>query len=131
MHEEDSLSPGHLPTGNLHVHNHSPLNAVLNYTPIYELGFGLYGAPIATGISYWLSFLLLFNNRLYIGLIVGTVVSEVLCLGRLSDWLIITLAKRRDNTKTPDMRLLLSYPAAILTAIDLILWGVSVDRGYH
>jgi MATE family multidrug resistance protein len=37
----------------------SPLNAVLNYTFIYKLGFGLYGAPIATGISYWLSFLLL------------------------------------------------------------------------
>jgi MATE family multidrug resistance protein len=37
----------------------SPLNLVLNYTFIYTLGFGLYGAPIATGISYWLSFLLL------------------------------------------------------------------------
>lgn len=37
----------------------SPLNAVLNYVFIYTLGLGLYGAPIATGISYWLSFLLL------------------------------------------------------------------------
>lgn len=37
----------------------SPLNAVLNYLFIYKLQFGLYGAPIATGISYWLSFLLL------------------------------------------------------------------------
>jgi multidrug resistance protein, MATE family len=37
----------------------SPLNAFLNYLFIYPLGFGLYGAPIATGISYWLSFLLL------------------------------------------------------------------------
>ncbi|KAL1842346.1 hypothetical protein VTJ49DRAFT_5514 [Mycothermus thermophilus] len=37
----------------------SPLNAVLNYLFVYKFGFGLYGAPIATGISYWLSFLLL------------------------------------------------------------------------
>ncbi|KAF5023082.1 hypothetical protein F66182_4839 [Fusarium sp. NRRL 66182] len=37
----------------------SPLNAVLNYVFIYPLGFGLYGAPIATGISYWLSFFIL------------------------------------------------------------------------
>ena len=37
----------------------SPLNAALNYLLIHTLGFGLYAAPIATGISYWLSFLLL------------------------------------------------------------------------
>ncbi|KAH8892770.1 putative MATE efflux family protein subfamily [Thozetella sp. PMI_491] len=37
----------------------SPLNAILNYLFIYRFGFGLDGAPIATGISYWLSFLLL------------------------------------------------------------------------
>ncbi|KAI1646281.1 MATE efflux family protein [Daldinia loculata] len=37
----------------------SPLNALLNYLFIYPLGLGLYGAPLATGISYWISFLLL------------------------------------------------------------------------
>lgn len=37
----------------------SPLNALLNYLFIHTFGFGLYGAPIATGISYWCSFLLL------------------------------------------------------------------------
>ena len=37
----------------------SPLNAVLNYLFIYTFDFGIYGAPVATGISYWLSFLLL------------------------------------------------------------------------
>jgi MATE family multidrug resistance protein len=37
----------------------SPVNALLNYVFVYPLGFGLYGAPVATGISYWLSFLLL------------------------------------------------------------------------
>ncbi|KAI1344696.1 MATE efflux family protein [Xylariaceae sp. FL0016] len=37
----------------------SPLNALLNYLFIYKFGIGLYGAPIATGIAYWVSFLLL------------------------------------------------------------------------
>ncbi|KAI0842443.1 MATE efflux family protein [Hypoxylon sp. FL0890] len=37
----------------------SPLNALLNYLFIHQFGLGLYGAPFATGISYWASFLLL------------------------------------------------------------------------
>lgn len=37
----------------------SPINAGLNYLLVYPVGLGLLGAPIATGISYWLSFLLL------------------------------------------------------------------------
>ena len=39
----------------------SPLNAVLNYLLVLSpsMGMGIYGAPIATGISYWLSTLLL------------------------------------------------------------------------
>ncbi|KAI5860783.1 MATE efflux family protein [Durotheca rogersii] len=37
----------------------SPLNALLNYLFVYPFGLGLYGAPLATGISYWVSFLLL------------------------------------------------------------------------
>ncbi|MCJ1400765.1 hypothetical protein MMC11_003973 [Xylographa trunciseda] len=37
----------------------SPINAGLNFLLVYTFKFGLLGAPIATGISYWLSFLLL------------------------------------------------------------------------
>jgi len=37
----------------------SPINAGLNFLFIYTLDFGMLGAPIATGISYWLSFILL------------------------------------------------------------------------
>lgn len=37
----------------------APLNAVLNYVFVYTLDMGIVGAPIATGISYWLSFFLL------------------------------------------------------------------------
>lgn len=37
----------------------SPLSAGLNYLLVHTLGMGLYGAPLATGIAYWVSFLLL------------------------------------------------------------------------
>ncbi|KAI2624843.1 MATE efflux family protein [Hypoxylon sp. NC1633] len=37
----------------------SPLNALLNHLFIHQLGMGLYGAPLATSISYWISFFLL------------------------------------------------------------------------
>jgi MATE family multidrug resistance protein len=37
----------------------SPLNVGLNYLFVYTFKFHLIGAPIATGLSYWLSFLLL------------------------------------------------------------------------
>lgn len=29
------------------------------------------------------------------------------------------------------MRLWLAYPAAVLSAIGLIVWGISVDRSWH
>jgi len=37
----------------------SPLSAGLNYLFVYTFKLGLVGAPLATGISYWVSFLLL------------------------------------------------------------------------
>ncbi|KAF2806199.1 mate family transporter [Mytilinidion resinicola] len=37
----------------------SPLSAGLNYLFVYTFKMGLLGAPLATGISYWVSFLLL------------------------------------------------------------------------
>jgi hypothetical protein len=68
---------------------------------------------------------------LYIGLIVGTLISEVFFSGRLSDWIVIKQAKSRGNKKTAEMRLWLAYPAAVLTAVGLIVWGISIDQGYH
>jgi MATE family, multidrug and toxin extrusion protein len=44
----------------------SPLNAILNYLFVYTFKFGLLGAPAATGITYWLSFLLLVLYAKYI-----------------------------------------------------------------
>ncbi|KAH8820879.1 mate-domain-containing protein [Xylogone sp. PMI_703] len=37
----------------------SPISAVLNYLFVYTFKMGLLGAPLATGVAYWLSFLLL------------------------------------------------------------------------
>lgn len=34
----------------------SPMNVLLNYLFVYTWGFDLIGAPIATGITYWISF---------------------------------------------------------------------------
>lgn len=61
----------------------------------------------------------------------GTIISEFLCSGRLSDWLIVQLTKRNNTPKTPEMRLCFAYPAALLTAVGMVVWGVSVDKGYH
>lgn len=44
----------------------SPLNAALNFLLVYTLNLGLLGAPLATGLSYWLSFLLLLAYARYI-----------------------------------------------------------------
>ncbi|KAI9730350.1 MAG: hypothetical protein M1834_005860 [Cirrosporium novae-zelandiae] len=46
----------------------SPINAVLNYLFCYTFKMGLLGAPIATGISYWLSF---FGLVLYTRFVAG------------------------------------------------------------
>jgi MATE family multidrug resistance protein len=37
----------------------SPLNLALNYVFVYTLDLGIVGAPLATGVSYWLAFALL------------------------------------------------------------------------
>lgn len=68
---------------------------------------------------------------LFIGLIVGTLFSEIFCSGRLSDWLVAKLAARANSTKTPEMRIWLLYPAAVLTSVGLVLWGVSIENNYH
>jgi MATE family multidrug resistance protein len=44
----------------------SPVNAGLNFLFIYTFNMGLLGAPLATGISYWLSFFLLLAYTRYV-----------------------------------------------------------------
>jgi len=45
----------------------SPLSALLNYLFVYVFGLGLIGAPLATGLSYWLSLLLLVCYARFVG----------------------------------------------------------------
>jgi multidrug resistance protein, MATE family len=35
----------------------SPISAALNWLFVYTFGWGIFAAPFATGIGYWLSFL--------------------------------------------------------------------------
>ncbi|KAK2595454.1 hypothetical protein QQS21_006794 [Conoideocrella luteorostrata] len=71
------------------------------------------------------------QGLLYLGLIFGTLVSEFCCSGGLSDRIVIKLASQNNKQKTPEMRIWLSYPAALLSAVGLIIWGISIDYDYH
>lgn len=71
------------------------------------------------------------QGLLFIGMFVGVIAAEVLCSGRLSDRIMAILAKRNNNQRVPEMRLWLGYPAAIISAIGLLLWGLSVDYHWH
>ncbi|KAK2033243.1 major facilitator superfamily transporter [Colletotrichum zoysiae] len=104
--------------------------------------------PIATGVYcfgwYWwvLSVITMIpvayidyspqiQGLFFIGLIAGTLVSEIFFSGKLSDRLVVKLAKGNGGVKTAEMRLWLAYPAALLTAVGLVIWGVSIDKAYH
>jgi len=71
------------------------------------------------------------QGLLFLGLLLGTLFSEVFCSGRLGDYIVMRLARQNDGVRVPEMRLWLGYPAATLSAIGLIIWGASVDKGYH
>ncbi|KAL2414177.1 hypothetical protein ABEF95_002271 [Exophiala dermatitidis] len=71
------------------------------------------------------------QGLLFVGLLLGTLFAEVVLGGQLSDYIYIKLAKRNNHIRIPEMRLWLIYPGAILTATGLIVWGISIDKGYH
>ncbi|OJJ81491.1 putative MFS transporter, partial [Aspergillus glaucus CBS 516.65] len=73
----------------------------------------------------------LIQGLLFLGLFLGTLVSEICCSGRLSDWLVDWLARRNGNIRVAEMRLWLAYPAILVTAVGLIVWGISIDKNYH
>lgn len=56
------------------------------------------------------------QGLLFIGLILGTLFSEILCSGALSDKIVARLAKKNSGMRIPEMRLWLAYPAALLSA---------------
>ncbi|CAI7647144.1 unnamed protein product [Penicillium glandicola] len=73
----------------------------------------------------------LIQGLLFLGLFLGTVLSEIGCSGRLSDFIVEKLSKRNGNIRVPEMRLWLAYPAILITTVGLIVWGVSIDKNYH
>ena len=71
------------------------------------------------------------QGLLFLGLLLGTLVSEVFCSGRLSDFIVAKLAAKNHGIRSPETRLWLAYPAATLSAMGLIIWGISIDKMYH
>jgi hypothetical protein len=56
------------------------------------------------------------QGLLVVGLVLGTLVSEIFFSGRLSDFIVAKLAKKNDGVRVAEMRLWLAYPAALLSA---------------
>ncbi|CAI7620479.1 unnamed protein product [Penicillium bialowiezense] len=73
----------------------------------------------------------LIQGLLFLGLFLGTVISEFACSGRLSDFIVEKLSTQNGNVRVPEMRLWLAYPAMLITTVGLVLWGISIDQGYH
>jgi hypothetical protein len=71
------------------------------------------------------------QGLLLIGLLVGLLFAEVVCSGNPSDKLMSYLAKKNGGVREPEMRLWLGYPAAVISSVGLVLWGVSVDKNWH
>lgn len=62
---------------------------------------------------------------------VGTLIAEFFSSGALSDRLIRRSTKDGRKARTPEMRLPLYAPAALLTSLGLLLFGLSVQREWH
>ncbi|OAG38106.1 hypothetical protein AYO21_07696 [Fonsecaea monophora] len=67
----------------------------------------------------------------FTGALVGVIFAEIFCSGNFSDWIVARLARKNHGQRTPEMRLWLGYPGAILSAIGLAVWGASVQEGWH
>jgi hypothetical protein len=95
----------------------------------------------------YVSYSPLIQGLLFLGLFLGTIISEICCSGRLSDYIVEKLAKQNGGVRVAEMRLWLAYPAILITAgeyfdkslfaksdrdiVGSILWGVSLDKNYH
>lgn len=79
----------------------------------------------------YVNYKLQIQGTFFIGLILGTVVGELFCSGRQSDWLIVRLSKRNGGAKNPEMRLWFGYPGAVLSSLGLLLWGLSIQKQWH
>lgn len=56
------------------------------------------------------------QGLLFLGLLLGTLFAELFCSGKLSDSIMLKLARKNNGIRVPEMRLWLAYPAAVLSA---------------
>lgn len=122
----------------------TPWDSIIRVVLLFKFGV----IPLAVGtycfVWYWwilsiitmlpvayITFTPQIQGLLFIGLLLGTLFAEAFLGGRLSDWHCARLAKQNNGIRLPEMRLWLIYPAGTLTAIGLIIWGISIDRAYH
>lgn len=58
----------------------------------------------------------LIQGLFFLGLLLGTILSEICCSGRPSDYIVEKLASRNGHVRVAEMRLWLAYPAMLITA---------------
>jgi hypothetical protein len=75
----------------------------------------------------YVNYKLQIQGLFFVGLIVGVVLAEIFCSGRLSDWIVRRLTLKNGGERLPEMRLWLGYPAAVSSSIGLIAWGLSIE----
>ncbi|GAB1519732.1 hypothetical protein RhiTH_002800 [Rhizoctonia solani] len=71
------------------------------------------------------------QGLLFLGFILGTLISEMLFSGGLSDYLVQRAMQKTNGERVPEKRLLLWFPAALLTTIGLVLFGCTVQLNWH
>ncbi|KAG8903564.1 hypothetical protein FRC01_009156 [Tulasnella sp. 417] len=71
------------------------------------------------------------QGLLFLGLIIGTIIAEAFFSGTLSDRLVAYISRTRNTPRSPEMRLWLFWPAAFLTALGLVLFGVAIQYNWH
>ncbi|KAG8736192.1 hypothetical protein FRC12_017736 [Ceratobasidium sp. 428] len=71
------------------------------------------------------------QGLLFLGFIIGTLISELLFSGGISDYLVRRAAASNNGERIPEKRLLLYFPAALLTTIGLTLFGCTVQLNWH
>lgn len=79
------------------------------YTSIYHFKTGAIG--LCLGVS----------------LLIGTLLGEITA-GKLSDYILYTMAKRHDGIRKPEHRLYLTSLAALVMPVGMIVFGVCVEQ---
>lgn len=71
------------------------------------------------------------QGLLFSGLIIGTIIAEVFFSGTLSDKLVEYICRKKQITRSPEMRLWLFWPAAFFTSLGLIVFGLTIRYNWH